>query len=93
MSALDRVQVVEQNLAQALHDLQAGPARERTEPIRDGVALSIAEAAALFAVQLTSRQLDYAARALKNEGKGFYTIASAGHEGNAAVAAALRVMG
>src|SRR5262245_66191939 len=44
----------------------------------------------LFDSQLGSRHLDLAARDLQAQGKGFYTIGSAGHEGNAAVAAALR---
>ncbi|MGB4138154.1 MAG: transketolase C-terminal domain-containing protein, partial [Microbacterium sp.] len=43
----------------------------------------------LFASQLVSRHADLAARALRSRGQGFYTIGSAGHEGNAAVAAAL----
>src|SRR5262245_30303957 len=44
------------------------------------------------AVRRSTRQppLDLAARWLRARGKGFYTIGSAGHEGNAAVAAALR---
>ena len=49
-----------------------------------------AELLALFDAQARSRHLDFAARALQAEGAGFYTIASAGHEGNAAVAMALR---
>src|SRR4028118_180372 len=44
----------------------------------------------LFDAQLGSRHLDLAARWLRGRGEGFYTIGSAGHEGNAAVAAALR---
>jgi len=48
------------------------------------------EALELFDSQLGSRHLDLIARQLRAEGKGFYTIGSAGHEGNAAVAAALR---
>jgi 2-oxoisovalerate dehydrogenase E1 component len=44
----------------------------------------------LFDAQLGSRHLDLAARWLKEKGKGYYTIGSSGHEGNAAVAAALR---
>ncbi|MEN3321441.1 MAG: 2-oxoisovalerate dehydrogenase component, partial [Mycobacterium sp.] len=45
---------------------------------------------ALFDAQLGSRHLDLAARWLRSQGKGYYTIGSSGHEGNAAVAAALR---
>jgi 2-oxoisovalerate dehydrogenase E1 component len=46
--------------------------------------------AALFDAQLKSRHLDLVARWLQSRGEGFYTIGSSGHEGNAAVAAALR---
>ncbi|MEM8987702.1 MAG: thiamine pyrophosphate-dependent enzyme, partial [Pseudomonadota bacterium] len=44
----------------------------------------------LFHAQVLSRQLDRAARSLQARGEGFYTIGSSGHEGNAAVAWALR---
>ncbi|GAB4053420.1 thiamine pyrophosphate-dependent enzyme [Catellatospora paridis] len=44
----------------------------------------------LFDAQVTSRHLDLAARRLRADGAGYYTIGSAGHEGNAGVAAALR---
>lgn len=44
----------------------------------------------LFDSQLRSRHVDLAARWLRGQGEGFYTIGSSGHEGNAAVAAALR---
>ncbi len=45
---------------------------------------------ALFESQLMSRHLDLEARRLQARGEGFYTIGSAGHEGSAAVARALR---
>ena len=48
------------------------------------------EVLSLFDAQLGSRHLDLAARWLRSKGKGYYTIGSSGHEGNAAVAAALR---
>ena len=44
----------------------------------------------LFRAQATSRHLDFVARMLQQEGLGFYTIGSAGHEGNAMIAMALR---
>ncbi len=44
----------------------------------------------LFEAQLTSRHCDFVSRELKTEGESFYTIGSAGHEGSAAVAWALR---
>lgn len=43
-----------------------------------------------FDAQLESRHLDFAARWLQAQGQGFYTIGSAGHESNAAIAMALR---
>lgn len=45
----------------------------------------------LFESQSASRHLDLAARRLGAARQGFYSIGSSGHEGNAAVAAALRV--
>jgi 2-oxoisovalerate dehydrogenase E1 component len=48
------------------------------------------EALALWRAQVDSRHCDYAARELQGRGLAFYTIGSAGHESNAAVALALR---
>src|SRR3954447_7040064 len=44
----------------------------------------------LYTAQIQSRLLDHTARWLRGSGKGYYTIGSAGHESNGAVAAALR---
>lgn len=44
----------------------------------------------VFEAQMLSRHLDFAARALRARGVGYYTISSAGHEGNAQVASASR---
>ncbi|SCG61539.1 thiamine pyrophosphate-dependent enzyme [Micromonospora inositola] len=68
------------------------PARRRDldEPLTEGAPLTGAQALALFDAQVTSRLLDLAGRWLRSFGEGFYTIGSAGHESNAAVAAALR---
>ncbi|MGA8986459.1 thiamine pyrophosphate-dependent enzyme [Aeromicrobium sp.] len=44
----------------------------------------------LFDAQLQSRHLDLTIRWLQTQGEAFYTIASAGHESNGAVAMALR---
>lgn len=44
----------------------------------------------IFEAQVRSRNLDHTARWLRVDGIGYYTIGSAGHESNAAVAAALR---
>jgi 2-oxoisovalerate dehydrogenase E1 component len=59
-------------------------------PVRPGSQLTGDMALALFDAQLGNRHLDLAARYLRAAGHGFYTIGSAGHEANAAVAAALR---
>ena len=64
--------------------------RAEDEPVRDGSSLTTRVCLALFDVQLGSRHLDLAARWLRAQGRGYYTIGSSGHEGNAAVAAALR---
>nr|WP_307189067.1 transketolase C-terminal domain-containing protein [Micromonospora sp. NBRC 110037] len=64
--------------------------RDLGERLPDGGPLSGAQALALFDAQLTSRLLDLAGQWLHGFGEGYHTIESAGHEGNAAVAAALR---
>ena len=66
-----------------------GPSRGE-EAVLDGSSLTAPDCLALFDAQLGSRHLDLAARWLRSQGKGYYTIGSSGHEGNAAVAAALR---
>lgn len=63
--------------------------REQEQPVRDGARLTGEQAFAIFDAQITSRHLDFAARQLRGRGQGYYTIGSSGHEGNAAVAAAL----
>ena len=48
------------------------------------------DAVAIFRAQCMSRNLDRRSRKMQAEGQGYYTIGSSGHEGMAAVAAALR---
>ncbi|WP_255365644.1 transketolase C-terminal domain-containing protein [Micromonospora sp. II] len=64
--------------------------RDLGERLPDGGPLTGAQALALFDAQVTSRLLDLAGQWLHGFGEGYHTIESAGHEGNAAVAAALR---
>lgn len=52
--------------------------------------LTASEAVGLYRAQCLSRALDRQSRAMQKAGQGFYTIGSSGHEGMAAVAAALR---
>ncbi|MGH3120410.1 MAG: hypothetical protein ACRDND_05175, partial [Streptosporangiaceae bacterium] len=88
---------VECHLGEALGALDDRPgqgAGERpagADPIRDGSALTAQRGLELFGAQLASRHLDLAARWLRARGAGYYTIGSSGHEGNAGVAAALRI--
>lgn len=88
----DRVAVVED----ALDALLAGaaPAATRLQPqdlLRPGSGLTAHRALELFEDQVTSRQLDVAARELKKTNRSFYTISSAGHEDNAVLGAQLRI--
>ncbi|MBO0677201.1 MFS transporter [Mycolicibacterium sp. S2-37] len=68
----------------------AASRRGDDDPVRDGSAVTVREALAVFDAAVVSRHLDLAARWLRSQGRGYYTIGSSGHESNAAVAAALR---
>jgi len=65
-------------------------ARDLDAPLTSSKRLSIRAALELFDAQLASRHLDLVARWLRARDRGYYTIGSSGHEGNAAVARALR---
>jgi len=90
--AVDRAPLLDRRFLDGLDGLPSGPpgALELDAPIRAGSRLTARAAIELFDAQVASRHLDFAARALRARGEGFYTIGSSGHEGNAAVAAALR---
>lgn len=81
---MDRAEIVHQNFLRrvAAGDLPGGA-------LPSGP-LSPAGAVSLFRSGCLSRALDRQARAMQKAGQGFYTIGSSGHEGMAAVAAALR---
>ncbi len=94
--SLDRVEVVEAALEAALVDPAAplGPAPralDAGERLTASSDLTVAQAIELFDDQVTSRTLDVAARRLKAEGHGHYTISSAGHEDDAVLGARLRI--
>nr|WP_237707952.1 thiamine pyrophosphate-dependent enzyme [Hoyosella subflava] len=59
--------------------------------LQESTSLSARDILELFNSQIGSRHLDLAARWLRAQGRGFYTIGSSGHEANAAVARATRV--
>ncbi|MEP7112326.1 MAG: thiamine pyrophosphate-dependent enzyme, partial [Ilumatobacteraceae bacterium] len=74
---------LEQQLLDGLERLDPGGVP--TAPLPAGLDL-----AHLYDVQLASRHCDLAARWLRSQGKGYYTIGSAGHESNAILAMATR---
>jgi 2-oxoisovalerate dehydrogenase E1 component len=65
----------------------AGPPSTSVEP---PAADEVERLQALFTAQVISRQLDLTARWMRTIGRGYYTIGSAGHEANGAVALATR---
>ena len=81
---MDRSAIVHENFLRrvAMGDLPEG--RAPSGPLDRDLALSIYRSGCL------SRALDRQSRAMQAAGQGFYTIGSSGHEGLAAVAAALR---
>ncbi|MBZ0128355.1 MAG: MFS transporter [Rhodobacteraceae bacterium] len=85
---MDRADIVHDNfMCRVRTDDLPAPVGEHTLA---EAGLSRFDLAALFVAQVQSRHLDRHARKLQARGQGFYTIGSSGHEGNAAVAAALR---
>ncbi len=89
--AVNRAELIDQNFRGLVASLLPSPARDDLDaPVRAGSSLSARLALELFESMLGSRHLDYAAREMRARNEGFYTIGSTGHEGNAAVAAALR---
>ena len=73
-----------------LPDPRPEPEQPRPEPVEGRPDRESLDLLALYDAQVTSRHLDFAARRLQAEGRGFYTIGSAGHESNALLALALR---
>ncbi len=81
---------LDEHFLTAVLPLQRGQLRDPSSPVQAGSTLSVAEAIELFTAQCESRHVDLAAIWMQSQGRGYYTIASSGHEGNAGVAAALR---
>jgi 2-oxoisovalerate dehydrogenase E1 component len=90
MSA-NRVDIVEQALDSLLDTLEPAPRRLAPDaPVVDGSSLTAGTATRLFSDMVRSRAVDVAARRLKADGLGYYTISSAGHEMNTVLGAQLR---
>lgn len=85
---MDPAETVHGNLLEALRS--GVLPRRRSTFTAEAAGTTPAGLADLFHSQVVSRQLDRISRKLQARGEGFYTIGSSGHEGNAAIAAALR---
>ena len=86
---MDRADIVHENFVRRVKD---GDLPKRVSGVSAAEAgLRDSDMVRLFRSQVLSRQLDRTSRRLQARGEGFYTIGSSGHEGMAAVAAALRV--
>ncbi|WP_421867411.1 dehydrogenase E1 component subunit alpha/beta [Motiliproteus sp.] len=84
----NRAEIVETNF---LNRVAAGDLPDPANPVTlDQAGLGREKLIELFETQLLSRHLDLCSRKLQARGESFYTIGSAGHEGNAALAAAFR---
>ena len=81
---MDRSTIVHESFMRLMAMGSLPPGRPPSGPLSSNQAVSIFRSACL------SRSLDRQSRAMQAAGHGFYTIGSSGHEGMAAVAAALR---
>ncbi|QFT91342.1 2-oxoisovalerate dehydrogenase subunit beta [Roseovarius sp. THAF9] len=81
---MDRAQIVHENFLSRTAAGNLPPGRDPSGPLDSHTARLI------FRAQCLSRALDAQARVMQKAGQGYYTIGSSGHEGMAAVAAALR---
>ncbi len=81
---MDRAAIVHENFRRRVAARDLPPGAPPAGPLGPEAAVG------LFRAQCLSRALDLQSRAMQKAGQGFYTIGSSGHEGMAAVAAALR---
>ncbi|MFC4595550.1 thiamine pyrophosphate-dependent enzyme [Sphingobium tyrosinilyticum] len=81
---MDRVQIVHENFLTKVGGATLPAGRAPAGPLSNAQAVSIYRSGCL------SRSLDRISRVMQSKGEGYYTIGSSGHEGMAAVAAALR---
>lgn len=85
--SVHRAEIVDRNFLALLNTwTEPAPYRaELTTPVCPGSTLTGAAFLELFESQMLSRHLDLQARVMRARQEGFYTIGSAGHEGNAAL--------
>jgi 2-oxoisovalerate dehydrogenase E1 component len=91
--SIRRERAVEERLRERIEQApQApGPCADLDAPLRPPHPLTARQAIALVEGMLTSRLADLEARRLKDAGRGYYTIGSAGHEPNAVLGALTRI--
>ncbi len=95
---LNRAQVVDENFVAFVRELAqhygqdstrdadvAGAPGEADPPVATGSNLRCSDVLQLFESQVISRHQDIVAREMRARDEGFYTIGSAGHEGNAVI--------
>ncbi|MBI3724560.1 MFS transporter [bacterium] len=93
-SVVNRAAVVDRSFLELVSRLEGEPFSPRDDPeapVREGSLLTARTAVALFQAMVESRHLDFAARVLKAQGAGYYTIGSSGHETNAVLGELLRL--
>ncbi len=86
-STFNRAEVIDKAFVAQLEGWkEAAPSRSDIgAPLRDGSTITGADLVELFDSQMITRHLDLIARWLRARNAAFYTIGSAGHEGNAVV--------
>ena len=80
MDVFNRAEIVDNNFLDAIRD---NFSTYITKTSFSSLDMSSKEIISIFESQVKSRHMDLKSRQLKNQGKCFYTIGSAGHEGNA----------
>lgn len=86
--SLDRAEIVHQNFLKKVKEQDLPNAADYDISVTN---LDNQSAIRIFESQVLSRHLDLTSRKLQKRGESFYTIGSSGHEGNAAIAAAVRL--
>ncbi len=81
---MDRAGIVHENLLRRIAERNFPEGRDPSGP------LDAVSAVAIYRAGCLSRALDLVSRSMQRAGQGYYTIGSSGHEGMAAVAAALK---
>ncbi len=86
--SFNRAEIVDKNFVALLKDWpeKAGGGAELDAPVGPDASLTGRDLVELFESQMAARHLDLIARELRARNAAFYTIGSAGHEGNAMVA-------